>query len=131
MTAKPTPIKTILVIDDDTDILESLRIMLSFHGFNVRTSNRGDTAFDAGNTFDLLLLDVWLSGENGVDICQALKADKRTAHLPVILLSASKDLDRTAEKAGADDYIEKPFEMKSLMASIQKNLAMATNRSGD
>lgn len=114
--------KNILVIDDDRDILESLKIMLTFHGYKVETLSKGAEAFHVKDPPGLILLDVWLSGENGVDICKRLKSDSSTADIPVILVSASKDLDKTAQEAMADGYLEKPFDMKNLLNIIEKHL---------
>ena len=68
---------------------------------------------------DLLLLDIWMSGEDGRDICKKLKQSELTKNIPVIMVSASKDIKESALAAGADDFLAKPFEMNELLGKIK------------
>jgi DNA-binding response OmpR family regulator len=64
---------------------------------------------------DLFLVDKQLSGYNGLDICRYLKSQRHTKNIPVIMISASPDIGRSSREAGADAYIEKPFEITNLV----------------
>ncbi|MDB5176973.1 MAG: response regulator receiver protein [Candidatus Saccharibacteria bacterium] len=111
--------KKILVADDNPAILDALKIMLEDEGYEVETTEDGAVAQNMKAPLpDLLLLDVWMSGIDGRDVCQHLKAAAATKHIPVILISAAKNIDRIAKDAGADDFISKPFQMKHLLATV-------------
>jgi CheY-like chemotaxis protein len=69
---------------------------------------------------DLFLLDKQLSGVDGIDICRYLKEQKATSHLPVIMISANPNIGKLSEEAGADAYIEKPFEVKHLLEMVER-----------
>jgi DNA-binding response OmpR family regulator len=115
---------TILLIDDDADILKVLKANLNFHGFGVRTAEswkEGRKAF-ASCKLDLLLLDVMLPDGDGFDICRAVR--KEYPLLPIIMLTAK---DTISDKVmgldgGADDYVVKPFETLELIARIKARL---------
>jgi CheY-like chemotaxis protein len=68
---------------------------------------------------DLLLLDIWMSGQDGRDICKYLKKNPTTKNIPIILVSASRDIMQSAKNAGADDFIAKPFEMETLLDKVR------------
>ncbi|HTZ17313.1 MAG TPA: response regulator transcription factor [Dissulfurispiraceae bacterium] len=118
---------TILLIDDDADILKVLRANLEFHGFSVRTADSwkaGHEALSSGLP-DLILLDVMLPDGDGYDICRDVR--KEYPALPVIMLTAK---DKISEKVmgldcGADDYVVKPFETLELVARIKARLRRA------
>ena len=113
--------KKILVLDDDDAIAEAVQMMLELDGYEVVTSNEGDFVSRLNGDFpDVLLLDVWMSGHDGRLICQSLKADPKTKHIHVILLSATRDIKESAKKFGADDYLTKPFEMDELLGKVKK-----------
>lgn len=69
---------------------------------------------------DLLLLDIRLSGTDGQTICQQLKDQESTHHIPIILLSAHKEMQHSSKNAGADNFLAKPFEMGDLLALVAK-----------
>lgn len=119
---KFTAAPTIIVIDDDPDILDAVEIVLLEEGFNVLTTTRGDQVLKKMETPDLFLIDIWMSGQNGKDICRSLKENPITAHIPVILFSANKDTPQIAEEAGANDYLLKPFDIDELILKIKKQL---------
>ena len=113
--------KKILVADDDAAICDALQFMLEDEGFIVYTTSDSDTIKTLRKEMpDLLLLDIWMSGEDGRDICKTLKADKKTANIPVILVSASRNLARSAKIGGANDFIAKPFTRDELISKIYK-----------
>jgi DNA-binding response OmpR family regulator len=113
--------KKILVADDNPAILDALKIMLEEEGYEVETTVDGATAQDMKDHLpDLLLLDIWMSGIDGRDICKRLKSAAMTKHIPIIMISATKDIEQIAKDSGADDYISKPFQMEHLLAIVAK-----------
>jgi len=114
--------KKIMIADDDAAILDSLSLMLEFEGYHVSSTLNGATVLSMAEQPDLLLLDIWMSGVDGRDICKKLKQQEATRHLPVVLISASNDIQGSAIEAGADDFLAKPFEMNDLLEKIEKNL---------
>lgn len=118
--------KKILVADDDPGILDAIEMMLEFEGYQVSSTSDGSTILDIKDNYpDLLLLDVWMSGQDGRDICKELKRRKSTKNIPVILVSASTDLKKSARESGADDFLEKPFNMTDLLNKIAHHLKQA------
>jgi len=73
------------------------------------------------------LIDKLLSGYDGLDICRYLKSNPLTSHIPVIMVSASPDIGIAATKAGADDFVEKPFDLSYLLKVIERNIERAKN----
>ena len=115
--------KRILVVDDSHAILDVLSMALEAEGYEVTTSltGAGLRQFER-NLPDLILLDVLLSGEDGGEICQRLKSDERTRHIPVILISAHAGLQETAGSCGADGFLVKPFRLTELRDMVNKHL---------
>jgi DNA-binding response OmpR family regulator len=109
----------ILVIDDDPDILEAIRAMLEDEGCHVQTSEKGDYAEAlrdlAGGLPDLIILDVLLSGKDGRAICRKLKEQDETRHIPVIMISAHPDAERSVKDVGADAFVAKPFSIDEFL----------------
>jgi CheY-like chemotaxis protein len=115
--------KKVMVADDDPAILDVMRMMLEFEGYEVSTTPNGATILKMEMDLpDLLLLDIRMSGTDGRDICRKLKQDEKTRNIPVVLVSASRDIEQSAFEAGADDFIAKPFEMIELLQKIEKNI---------
>ncbi len=113
--------KKILVADDNPAILDALRIMLEEEGYEVETTVNGATVQDMKQPLpDLLLLDIWMSGIDGRDVCKLLKGAAATKHIPIIMISATKDIAQIAKDSGADDCISKPFQMEHLLAIVAK-----------
>ncbi len=115
---------TILLVEDEQDLLELLRYNLSREGFQVETAATGEDglkkAREMGKRLDLVLLDLMLPGIDGLEVCRTLKGRDQTEHVPVIMLTAKgeeSDIVRGLEY-GADDYITKPFSPRVLMARI-------------
>jgi len=113
--------KKILVADDDPGILDAIEAMLHLKGYDVTTTLDGDTVLEIAedNMPDLFLLDIWMPGLSGVEICTELKSNPKTAHIPVILISASLNVGKAAAEAKADNYLAKPFEMRELTKKIE------------
>ena len=115
--------KRILVADDNPAILDALEIMLEENGYIVETTEDGSTVLDLKQPLpDLLLLDVWMSGIDGRDVCRYLKSTAVTKHIPVVLISATKDIEQIGKDAGADDYISKPFQMDHLLSVVAEQI---------
>lgn len=110
----------ILVIDDDEAIVDALVLLLEFEGFQAVSAVEGellDRVIELQP--DAILLDVWLSGRDGRELCRQLKQNPHTSHIPVILISASRELEMSAKKAGANAYVEKPFELDKLIETVR------------
>ena len=112
--------KKIIVADDDAGIVDAVGIMLDMAGYDVQPTLSGGILLSMQKEEypDLILLDIWMSGEDGTEICRALKAKAETKGIPVILFSASKEIAQSAFAAGADDFLAKPFEMNDLLNKI-------------
>ena len=107
--------KKIIVADDDKDIVAVLTMMLEDAGYEVSSTANGQTA---QKVCDYLLLDIWMAGVDGRDICKQLKNQRLTKHIPIIMISANQDTEKIAREAGADDFIAKPFDMDKLLAKV-------------
>lgn len=113
--------KKILVADDDPAIVESMRLILEEFGYEVESTVDGQTIYKMKKNFpDLLLLDIWMSGQDGRKICKYLKKEDMTKSIPVIMISASRDIRQSTLEAGADDFIPKPFDMHMLLEKVEK-----------
>ncbi len=117
----PEKKKKILVADDDEGILDVMGIMLESAGYSVTTIIRGEEVLAIKEDLpDLILLDIWMEGIDGREICKYLKTQSSTKHIPVILISANSDTEEIATQAGADDFICKPFDRKALLQKVGK-----------
>jgi DNA-binding response OmpR family regulator len=111
--------KKVMIADDDPGILDAVEAMLEFGGYEVSSTANGATVLEMTDGFpDLLLLDIWMSGTDGRDVCKQLKARELTKDMPIIMISAGTELERSAKEAGADDFLEKPFDMEELLQKI-------------
>jgi len=109
-----------MIADDDPGIVDAIEMLLEFEGYEVSSTVDGSTVLDMKHDLpDLLLLDIWMSGEDGRDICKKLKQEPLTKNIPVIMISASRDIKESAMEAGADDFLAKPFEMDDLLKKIE------------
>jgi DNA-binding response OmpR family regulator len=113
----------VLVVDDDANIRQVLRLYLERDGHRVEEAVDGSTALDlaAEGRFDLVLLDVMLPGIDGLEVCRRLRDSTET---PIVLLTArSGDADKVVGlDMGADDYVVKPFSPRELMARVRAQL---------
>ncbi len=125
---------TILLVDDDLKLRNLLKKYLVEQSFEVKTAENAKMAEMAlkNNTFDIMVLDMMMPGENGLDFCKRLRAMNNT--LPIIMLSArGEDIDKILGlEVGADDYLSKPFNPRELVARIKAilrrpNLSSANN----
>ncbi len=113
----------ILVVDDDTRIRNLLRQFLTENGFRITVAGNADEARRqlAGLDFDLLILDVMMPGESGVELTKSLRAQKT---VPILMLTALSETDSRISglEAGADDYLPKPFDPRELILRINNIL---------
>ena len=124
--------KKILIVEDDTDIASTLSYNLREEGYHARMVTNGKDAIPEVKSFrpNLVLLDIMLPGMDGFEICKHLKADPKTAAIPVIMLTVkSNDVDVVLGlELGADDYVTKPFSIRVLLARIKKILTREESR---
>jgi DNA-binding response OmpR family regulator len=122
----------VLVADDDDDILRLISERLTFRGYDVSTAGTGEVALEMAlaDPPDAAILDGIMPGLHGDEVCAALRADTRTADVPVLILTAkAADADeREALDAGADAYIVKPFRIAELDRRLKELLASAPRR---
>lgn len=117
--------KQILIVDDEPDTLELMQTILEYEGYEIIKALNGMEALDLINeNIDLVLLDVRMPKLNGIEVCKRLKSDPSYKHIPIVIFSA-KTLEYQIEeglKAGADEYITKPFSSSYLLGILQKYL---------
>lgn len=127
--------RKVLIIEDDSDIVELLRVNLSKEGYQVTAAKSGELGIPLAlkNSPDVILLDLMLPGADGLEVCKSLKSDKKTSNIPVIILTAkSEEVDVvTGLEVGADDYITKPFSPKVVVARIRNVLRRFRAQSHD
>tara|TARA_B100001971_G_scaffold215182_1_gene259108 strand:+ start:51647 stop:52336 length:690 start_codon:yes stop_codon:yes gene_type:complete len=113
----------ILVIEDDTDIRELVKLQLELKNYQVSAASTGREALDLINSqkFDLFIVDRMLPDSNGIAICEKLRSNPETIESPIILLTAMAEPDDIVKglDAGADDYITKPFDIDVLHARVR------------
>ena len=114
---------TIFVIEDDEGIQDVLKIVLNRAGYETNIYSDGRAILKKGSSLpDLFLIDKQLAGADGLTICRQLKDDKKTRSIPVIMMSAYPNIKEFSILAGANDFIEKPFKIESLLSTIRKHI---------
>ncbi|WP_312082395.1 response regulator [Epilithonimonas hominis] len=115
--------KKIIVVDDSPAILDSVKLMLNMEGFEVSNYERGSDMFNSlletSTKPDVILMDMWLSGEDGRDICKMIKQHQEFKNIPVVIMSASRGLGDSAIESGAIDFIPKPFDLGEIVEKIR------------
>jgi len=124
--------ETILIVEDEKDIVKMLAYNLKKEGFTTLSSNRGEIAIGLAKKEhpDMIILDIMLPGMDGLEVCKTLKNDAATASIPVIMLTAkSQESDKIVGlELGADDYMTKPFSPRELIARIKAVLRRAKEK---
>jgi DNA-binding response OmpR family regulator len=118
--------KNIFLVEDDSEMRRITRLLLERAGYLVEESSTAEEAQAeiAKKRPDLLLSDIELPGMSGIQLCERLRNDPRTADLPIILLTVRRsDMDKVKGlRTGADDYITKPFVPQELLARVESVL---------
>ncbi len=111
----------ILVVDDDRIIGEMLEFMLGSKGYSAVVSNKPEQTVHniLHNGIDLVILDQFILGISGIEVCRELKENENTAHVPVLMMSGHSTIKKKCLTAGATDFISKPFEAKTLFSKIE------------
>lgn len=127
------PKETILVVDDEEDILELVQFHLSREGYKIHCADTGEKALDVvqTNPVDLVVLDLMLPGIDGYSVARHIKGDARIRHIPIVMLTAKgAEADVvTGLELGAEDYITKPFSPRILLARINTVLRRGASAS--
>lgn len=114
---------TILVVDDEPDIVELVRFHLEQEGYEVVSAGEGRDALEKARNLlpDAIILDLMLPGMSGLEVCRLLRQQDRTSHIPILMLTArSEETDVVVGlEIGADDYITKPFSPRILLARLK------------
>lgn len=113
--------KTIFFVDDDEALVECISVALEVGGYKVVSQMTGRGAFERVKNLhpNLVLLDLWLPGMDGDEIVSQIKGDKITRSIPVILISARRDLKERAQMVKVEDYLPKPFNISQLFEKIK------------
>lgn len=116
--------KKIMLIDDDPGIGEVVKIIMEDNGYifiaaDIDSQEKAVKLVEEQQP-DLVLLDLWMPGVDGGELCGQLKINPKTKKIPIVLLSASINTQKIAEKSKADAFLAKPFEMDELVAMVQK-----------
>ena len=113
-----------LILEDDYDIGMMMKMMLKFKGYDVSLFTNPFSIEEeiSNHHYELIFMDMLLSGRNGIDICEALKRNPALAPIPLIMMSAHPDAREICLSAGANDFIAKPFELKELLLKLDEVL---------
>lgn len=115
-----------VLVDDDPDILDALRLVLEDEGYAVTTTMKGEYAENLhdgnGGLPDLIILDILLSGKDGRTICRQLKNQPDTRGIPIIMISAHLSAEASSREVGADAFLAKPWDIDALLALVARLL---------
>lgn len=118
--------KSILIVDDEKEILNMLSLNLRIHDYKVFEASNGQKALDIANKElpDLILLDIMMPGMDGLEVCSILKSQISTRAIPVIMVSAKDQISDKIDglSVGAVDYLTKPFNLKELLMRVENNI---------
>jgi DNA-binding response OmpR family regulator len=113
--------KRIIIADDDPGIQDAFELVLRRAGYDVTVLPDGDSLVgDDWEHPDLIILDKQLPSIDGLDICRHLKSNDATKSIPVIMLSASPQVNTLAKDAGADEFLEKPLRKNDLLDTVSR-----------
>ena len=116
----------ILVVDDEEDVRNLVKVILEAEGYKIDTASNGEEALDlmSENRFDMIILDVVMPKSDGLELCRKIKGNNTLRDTPIIMFSAlGKGIETMlGDDEKADDYLEKPFEMKTLTEKVGRLL---------
>lgn len=112
----------LLVVDDDDDLLVLFYLAMRAKGYEVEVSRNAETFWDDVDLThpDIIILDIHMIGIDGAELCRKLKAKSDTKKIPIILLSASADIQLIAEQSGANAFIQKPFTADKVVREVER-----------
>ena len=121
------PMKKVLVIDDDIDLLDVLQMAFTDAGYLVKCVTRVDDLAGLIKDFnpDLLLIDLILNGAHGGDVCAYLKQQPETANLPIVIFTAGHNPEWRAGSFGCDEFVYKPFDLFELVDKVSYKLRVS------
>ena len=113
--------KKVLVVDDDTDLLEMVQMVLVRHNMNVQIISKGAGLYDSLREIkpDIILMDIFLGDSDGRELCFELKQSQEFKDIPVILYSAGHITSASIRESLADDFLVKPFDISKLVSKIR------------
>lgn len=118
--------KKILIVDDETDILEILKFVLEAQGYECITATDGEMGLSLAREInpDLIILDVMMPKINGYKISRLLKYDSKYKDIPIIMVTARSQLEdkMIGEETGVNEYITKPFELDAIVKKVESYL---------
>ena len=118
--------KTILIVDDEPDLVEIIRFPLEIEGYRVLVSQNGEDGLNQARREmpHLILLDVMLPKLDGYKVCRLLKFDEKYKHIPILMLTAKvQEKDKAmGREAGVNEYIGKPFDIDELVQKVKSYL---------
>jgi DNA-binding response OmpR family regulator len=116
----------IFVADDDEDILDIISMILQTAQYDVQASTNAYDIFEStDNLPDLILLDIWMSGLDGREVCRKLKSSPLTKEIPLFFISANSGIEEITRECQADGFIAKPFEMDYLLTRVKNVMSPA------
>ena len=123
----------LLIVEDDIDIANMLKIYFTGQNFGVEVAHRGGDALDKTrhNLPNLIVLDIMLPDIDGFEVCRILRTNTRTSHVPIIFLTQKDERSDKLQglELGADDYITKPFDIEELKLRVQRAITRAEQQS--
>ncbi|HPR64405.1 MAG TPA: response regulator [Thermoanaerobaculia bacterium] len=127
--------RTLLIIDDEHDLLTFLKQVFSSEGFEVTTALDGETGITAAREIhpSLILLDIMLPGMDGWEILRVLRSDRETSDIPVVMLTARTDPESKWEgwQGGAVDYVTKPFTLTDIIQRVKEIVVQTESLRGE
>lgn len=113
--------KKLLIVEDDAEILEVVQMILLKEGYDVRCTSDSAEVLMAVEEFepDLVILDLIISGNDGLVLCSSLKSKANTAHIPIIIFSAHPQAEKLVKQSGADSFIPKPFNVSDFLGAVR------------
>ncbi len=115
--------KNVLVIDDDPDILDAIKFSLENEGYSVITSEKGEhisKLYEKDSSLpDIIIIDLFLNGQNGGTISKKLKSKQHTRNIPILMISAHPQGKKVSMETGVNDFLEKPLDITVLLERVE------------